>query len=96
MRSISARTIAPAKNKFKRASRGTKSEGGRGTEAERKKKRESERGDGAGRREREDGVVGRSEKIGEATEERRRRETERSLPSLPRALALALARAHAV
>lgn len=64
---------------------------------QRERKREKVNGGaGAGKREREDGVVGRSEKIGEATEERRRRETERSLPSLPRALALARARAHAV
>lgn len=53
---------------------------------QRERKREKVNGGGgAGKREREDGVVGRSEKIGEATEERRRRETERSLPSLPRA-----------
>jgi len=55
-------------------------EGGRGMEhREREREKVNER---AKRSEREDGVVSRSEKIGEATAKRRWRKTERSLPSL--------------
>lgn len=68
-------------NKFRQARRrGTRSEGGGETRAERKRKTEKGRGDsgesgmraGGG-----DGGVGRSEKIGKVTEEQRRREIEK-------------------